>query len=94
MGCLQSREVAPTARRVRDDVSVVVQSDASVLQARSRALAAAADALNATRGLSWRNTYVRATLVSYGASCKVFTAEHRESNRAVAVKVITKVRWG
>lgn len=71
--------------------SVVVLTPESVEQIRCKALAAAADALDATRGRSWRNTYVRATLVSYGASCKVFTAVHRHTNRAAAIKVIVKV---
>jgi len=34
---------------------------------------------------------VRATLVSYGANCKVFTAAHRISNEPVAIKTIRKL---
>jgi len=39
-----------------------------------------------------RDTYVRATLVSYGASCKVFTAHDRHTGERVAVKTIPKTR--
>jgi calcium-dependent protein kinase len=41
-----------------------------------------------------RETYVRATLVSYGASCKVFTAHDRATGERVAVKTIPKARRG
>lgn len=38
--------------------------------------------------------YVRATLVSYGASCKVMTAFNKVTNQKVAIKTIQKVsRW-
>jgi len=47
--------------------------------------------LCARAGKSVRDTYVRMTLVSYGASCKVFTAHHRGTNRKVAVKTLSKV---
>lgn len=54
--------------------------------------AAALAMFRANEGRVFRDKYVRATLASYGASCKVFTAAHRHTNEAVAIKTIRKVK--
>ncbi|KAI8473120.1 MAG: kinase-like domain-containing protein [Monoraphidium minutum] len=41
-----------------------------------------------------RDKYVRATLVSYGASCKVFTAAQKSTGEPVAIKIIKKEPGG
>lgn len=60
-------------------------------QAKADAMAKAEQMLDANKGAHFRDTYVRATLVSYGGSAKVFTAVHKHSKEAVAIKAITKV---
>ncbi len=45
-----------------------------------------------TKGKRFYDNYVRPTLVSYGATCKVLTAYKRDTDRKFAVKTITKVR--
>jgi hypothetical protein len=59
---------------------------------RTECLALAERVFAATAGKKFHDLYVRATLVSYGASARVLVADHLESSRRVAVKVITKVR--
>lgn len=59
---------------------------------KEEAVAAAAELLQRNQGLRHRDTYVRATLVSYGGSCRVFTAVNKHTNEPVAIKTITKVR--
>lgn len=54
--------------------------------------AAAEAMLLANQGQNYRDTYIRATLVSYGGSCRVFTAVHKHSQQPVAIKTITKAR--
>lgn len=58
---------------------------------KASAVAAAQRMLAANKGANWRDTYVRATLVSYGASCRVFTATNKHTDQQVAIKLITKV---
>lgn len=55
------------------------------------AVAAAQQMLDASKGAHWRDFYVRATLVSYGGSCRVFTATNKHTEQTVAIKTITKV---
>ncbi|GAX85949.1 hypothetical protein CEUSTIGMA_g13365.t1 [Chlamydomonas eustigma] len=43
-----------------------------------------------TKGQRFYDNYVRPTLVSYGATCKVLTAYHRETQKKYAVKTIPK----
>lgn len=57
-------------------------------------MAAAEALLQARRGANYRDTYIRATLVSYGGSCRVFTAVNKHSQEPVAIKTITKVGVG
>lgn len=58
---------------------------------RAKAVAAAEKLLAANKAVNYRDTYVRATLVSYGGSCRVFTAVNKHTNRSVAIKTIAKV---
>jgi hypothetical protein len=60
-------------------------------QAKADAMAKAEQMLDANKGAYFRDIYVRATLVSYGGSAKVFTAVHKHSKEFVAIKAITKV---
>lgn len=78
----------PSVRVFNADPAKAAQSDAD----RQEAVAAAEAMLLANEGVNYRNTYVRATLVSYGGSCRVFTAVNKTLNEAVAIKTITKVR--
>jgi hypothetical protein len=64
---------------------------AEAASARASAVAAAEQLLKANKGVNYRDTYVRATLVSYGGSCRVFTAVNKHTNRSVAIKTIAKV---
>jgi calcium-dependent protein kinase len=48
----------------------------------------------ATYGQRFYDNYVRPTLVSYGATCKVLTAYHKETQKKYAVKTIPKVSSG
>ncbi|WIA16237.1 hypothetical protein OEZ85_012948 [Tetradesmus obliquus] len=57
---------------------------------RAKAVAAAEKLLAANKAVNYRDTYVRATLVSYGGSCRVFTAVNKHTNRSVAIKTIAK----
>lgn len=54
------------------------------------ALGAAEAMLAANEGKRLQDTYVRATLVSYGVSCRVFSCYNRYSNERVAVKTIAR----
>jgi hypothetical protein len=65
---------------------------ADAARIRANAVAAAEQLLAANKGVNYRDTYVRATLVSYGGSCRVFTAVNKHTNRSVAIKTIAKVR--
>lgn len=65
---------------------------AEAARLRAGAVAAAEQLLTANKGVNFRDTYVRATLVSYGGSCRVFTAVNKHTNRSVAIKTIAKVR--
>jgi hypothetical protein len=58
---------------------------------KAHAVAAAEALLGANAGARHRDTYVRATLASYGASCRVFTAANKHTDEPVAIKTITKV---
>eukprot|EP00775_Hariotina_reticulata_P014124 gene14124-14255_t len=73
-------------RRVPVDPVKAAESE----QAKADAMAKAEQMLDANKGAHFRDTYVRATLVSYGGSAKVFTAVHKHSKEAVAIKAITK----
>lgn len=77
-----------TIRRVAVDPAKA--SEAAVYK--ESAIAAAQRLLDANKAANWRDTYVRATLVSYGGSSRVFSAVNKYTNQPVAVKTITKVR--
>lgn len=64
---------------------------AEAARIKADALAIAERMLNANKGANYRDTYVRATLVSYGGSCRVFKAVNKHTNMTVAIKTITKV---
>jgi hypothetical protein len=87
-GLIKQRSVKlPPVRSFDADPSKTAQSAAERLEA-----AEAAEALLlATQGVNYRDTYIRATLVSYGGSCRVFTAVNKHSQEPVAIKTITKV---
>jgi hypothetical protein len=77
----------PPVRTFDADPGKTAQSAAERLEATEAAEAL----LSATKGLNYRDTYIRATLVSYGGSCRVFTAVNKHSQEPVAIKTITKV---
>jgi hypothetical protein len=78
----------PPVRTFDADPAKAAQSAAE----RQEAMEAAQALLLSNQGANYRDTYVRATLVSYGGSCRVFTAVNKHSQEAVAIKTITKVR--
>jgi hypothetical protein len=78
----------PTVRTFPADPAKASES-ATVKQ---ESMAAGEAMLLANQGQNYRDTYIRATLVSYGGSCRVFTAVHKHSQQPVAIKTITKVR--
>jgi hypothetical protein len=63
----------------------------ATLDRRDEAIARAAELFARTRGTSFHSNYVRTTLVSYGASCKVLTCVHRATGKRYAAKAIAKV---
>lgn len=77
----------PAVRNFVPDADKAAQSAAE----KEDAMEAAAAILLANQGVSHRDTYVRATLVSYGGSCRVFTAVNKHTQEPVAIKTITKV---
>jgi hypothetical protein len=77
----------PPPREFAADPAKAAQSAAD----KQQAVAAAEALLAAKAGVNYRDTYVRATLVSYGASCRVFTAVDKHTQQPVAIKTITKV---
>lgn len=80
----------PAVRVFQPDPVKAAQSAAD----KQASMEAAAALLEATKGRNYRDTYIRATLVSYGGSCRVFTAVNKHSQEPVAIKTITKVRVG
>ncbi len=62
------------------------------LDKRDQAILRAEQLFAATAGKKFHSNYVRVSLVSYGASCKVLTAWHRGTNKKYAAKAIPKVR--
>jgi hypothetical protein len=87
-GLIKQRSVKlPAVRAFTPDPAQAAQSAAD----RQEAAAAAEALLAARRGVNYRDTYIRATLVSYGGSCRVFTAVNKHSQEQVAIKTITKV---
>ena len=55
-------------------------------------MARAESLLQQTAGQGLHDNYVRCTLVSYGASCKVLTGYAKGTQNKVAIKMIPKVR--
>lgn len=87
-GLIRQRSVKlPPVRTFTPDPAQAAQSAAE----RQEAAAAAEALLAARRGVNYRDTYIRATLASYGGSCRVFTAVNKHSQEPVAIKTITKV---
>lgn len=85
---LRSLKAAPPPPRLFvPDPAKAAQSAAD----KAAAVAAAEAMLAANQGRRHRDIYVRATLLSYGASCRVFTAWSKQSQEQVAIKTITKV---
>jgi len=80
----------PPVRTFEADPAKAQQSAAE----RHEAMEAAQAMLLANEGVNYRDTYIRATLVSYGGSCRVFTAVNKHSHEPVAIKTITKVGTG
>lgn len=80
----------PPVRTFEADPAKAQQSAAE----RHEATEAAQAMLLANEGVNYRDTYIRATLVSYGGSCRVFTAVNKHSHEPVAIKTITKVGTG
>ena len=78
----------PPVRSFQPDAAKAAQSAAE----KEDATEAAEAILLANQGINFRDTYVRATLVSYGGSCRVFTAVNKHTQEPVAIKTITKVR--
>jgi hypothetical protein len=78
----------PAVRTFPADPAKASQSAAD----KQESMAAAEAMLLANQGQNYRDTYIRATLLSYGGSCRVFTAVHKQSQQPVAIKTITKVR--
>ncbi|GBF92999.1 hypothetical protein Rsub_05835 [Raphidocelis subcapitata] len=89
----RGRVLSSELRQAADSLSHPEALKAS-REAAARAEAEAAELFGANEGRVFRDKYVRATLVSYGANCKVFTAAHRESNEPVAIKTIRKAAEG
>lgn len=83
----QRSDKLPPVRTFNADPGKTAQSAAERLEATEAAEAL----LLATHGSNYRDTYIRATLVSYGGSCRVFTAVNKHSQEQVAIKTITKV---
>lgn len=97
MGCGQSAPV-PTTSLTADTSggSPVIghanpEEQAAVDEARDQGVAAAEQLLAANKGKSYRDTYVRGTLASYGASCKVFKFANKHTQQPVAIKTVLKV---
>lgn len=78
----------PSAGRGNNSVEALPEGDSR--EARSAALAVAERTVFSNAGQKFHEKYVRATLVSYGASARVLVADHVETARRVAVKVISK----
>ena len=96
MGCAPSHEAYPTTSdpnlkggRAASGASAEVL--AAISGTRQKAVAAAQELLDANKGKSHRDTYVRATLTSCGASCKVFSCANKYTQQQVAIKTIPKV---
>ncbi|KAF8057730.1 CPK24 [Scenedesmus sp. PABB004] len=88
-----SARSAPSSRRSVPSVRVMPADPGKAAAAaaiRAEAVAAAEAMFAANAGASFRDTYVRATLVSYGGSAKVFTAVNKHTQQAVAIKAIAK----
>lgn len=83
----QKSSKLPAVRTFTPDPAQAAQSAAE----RQEAAAAAEALLAARRGVNYRDTYIRATLASYGGSCRVFTAVNKHSQEPVAIKTVTKV---
>ena len=85
MGCSGSKEAskpaAVQASRWEPDPQLLRRS-----MLRMEAALSVAEALfRATAGKEFYDVYARPTLVSYGASCKVLTAWHKETQKKVSM---------
>lgn len=83
---------AGNGERATDAKASHAPSGASSTQARQAAVEVAQRLLAANAGRKFQDHYVRATLTSYGASCRLLRAVSKEGNKQVAVKAISKVR--
>lgn len=67
------------------------QKAAEAAAYKASAIEAAQQMLDANKGANYRDIFIRATLVSYGGSCRVFKAINKHTGQPVAIKTITKV---
>lgn len=95
MGCSASSHTLSTKKetetRSRVEVIVTPPSSASSRDKQKLSVKIAEELLVASKGKRFHDHYVRPTLASYGASCKVLTAYSRSTQRKCAVKTIPKV---
>lgn len=88
MGCAASLHQQPSGDS-STTVQPCYQSERSD-QLRAEAIATAEQLISANAGKHFRETYVRSTLVSYGASCRVFSLYNKYTDEKVACKTIHK----
>ncbi len=62
------------------------------MKKKEHAVSVAEELLLSSAGQRFHDNYVRQTLTSYGANCKVLTAYNKATQAKVAVKTIAKVR--
>lgn len=63
---------------------------ATSLKRKQSAISVAEGMMLETQGKRFHDNYIRPTLVSYGGSCKVLTAYHKQTRGKFAVKIIPK----
>ncbi|MEW5302698.1 MAG: hypothetical protein WDW36_005452 [Sanguina aurantia] len=94
MGCSASSHTLSTQKetetRSRVELIVTPPSSASSRDKQKLSVKIAEELLVASKGKRFHDHYVRPTLASYGASCKVLTAYSRSTQRKCAVKTIPK----
>lgn len=94
MGCSASIDSPKVLSRVQlpdgSDGALLSEELKKSLFLKAKALEVAESLFSASAGQKFTENYVRATLTSYGANCRLLTAYDKVTNEKVACKVIVK----